>query len=154
MDGSNSMKRLCDLYIRRVTVIGALYCIIPTLVWFLIMFAQVAFRQVYLVRLVLSLVVGGAFAALVNRYGLSLWLAKHRSKDGPATVADGMLIGAAVGLGTALVPPLTGLIRSNHIEMAKTFIICAWLLAAVIGAIIGGILASIGVNHVDRTGSE
>jgi hypothetical protein len=59
-------------------------------------------------------------------------------------VLDGLLIGGAIGLGIALIPPLTSLILSNHIEEAKTFIVAAWLSAAGIGGLFGAILACIG----------
>jgi len=146
-----AMKRLCALYIRRVTIIGALYCAVPTVLWFAGTFALIPFRGVYVLRLALSLLAGCALSAYVNRFGLSLWLIKHRSSAGPATVVDGVLIGAAVGWGSDFLPPVTSLIGTNHPEEAKAFIIIAWLVAALIGAIIGGSLAAIGRKHLDRT---
>jgi MFS family permease len=142
------MERLCEFYIRRVRLIGALYCAVPTVVWFAAVFAMVPFRGVYVLRLVLSLAVGGWIGAYLNQFGLSLWLTKHRSHDGPGTIADGALTGAGVGIGTALLPPLTSLISTHHLEEAKSFIICAWLAAVLLGALIGGGLAAIGRKHI------
>jgi len=150
MDRNEGMKRLCDFYIRRVAIIGALYCIVPTVVGHAGAFALVPFRTVYVLRMVLSLVIGAPIAAYVNRFGLSLWLIKHRSAQGPATVLDGALIGAACGIGTALLPPLTALIATNHPEQAKVFIIAVWLISVVLGAVIGGTLAALGRKHVKR----
>jgi hypothetical protein len=150
MAEGSGVKRACDFYIRHVRFIGALYCVVPTLAWFGGTFAKVDFREVYLARLGISLVVGGLIAAWVNRFGLWLWIIKHRSPRGPATVIDGGLIGAAVGVGSCFLPPLTSLIHTNHPEMAKTFIIIAWLAAPAIGAVIGMILAAVGRKHVER----
>ncbi|MBM3333464.1 hypothetical protein FJY63_02270 [Candidatus Sumerlaeota bacterium] len=151
MDRNDKIKRLCDFYIRRVAIIGALYCIVPTVVGYAAGFVLVRpFRTVYVLRMMLSLVIGGPVAAYVNRFGLSLWLIKHRSAQGPATVLDGALIGAASGIGTALLPPLTALIATNHPERAKVFIIVTWLISIVLGAVIGGTLAALGRKHVER----
>lgn len=147
---SGGMKRACDFYIRHAGIIGALYCIVPTLAWFGVIFATVAFRDVYLLRLGLSLVVGGLIAAWVNHFGLWLWIAKHRSPRGPAGLIDGGLVGAAVGVGACFLPPLTSLIHSNHLDLAKTFVIVAWLAAPAFGAIIGMALAAVGRKHVGR----
>ena len=99
---------------------------------------------------VLSLVLGGLSGAWVNRLGLALWLAKHRSSAGPATVLEGMLVGASVGMGGALLPPLTSLIATNHLDQAKTFIIGVWLCAIVLGAGIGALLAVVGRRYIAR----
>lgn len=152
MSNTDRMKRLCDSYIRHVAIIGALYCVIPTLLWFLGALIVGSFREIYVLRLVLSLGLGGGLAAYLNRFGLSLWLAKHRSQEGPGTVMDGAVIGAAAGLGTALVPPLSGLILSSDFEFAQSLIICVWLIAMVVGTIIGGALATIGRKYIERTG--
>jgi len=144
------MRRLCEWYVRRVPIIGFLYCAVPTLIWFGGLFATVEFRRVYLARLAISLVVGGAVAAWVNRFGVSLWVIKHRSKAGPATVLDGALIGVATGWASALVPPLTALIATQHPGLAKLFIIAAWLAAAALGALVGAILAAVGRAHLGR----
>ena len=152
MPEESSMARLCEAYIRRAGVIGLLYCAVPVVVGYAIEFASAPFRSVYVLRLILSLVLGGALGAFLNRFGLSLWLAKHKSSNGPATVADGLLIGAGVGFGTTVIPLLTILIATHHPEQAKTFIICAWLIAMAVGAIIGAGLAVIGREHVKRPG--
>jgi hypothetical protein len=144
------MKRLCDLYIHYAGLIGAIFCIIPTLVWFIGMFVTIPFREVYLLRLGLCLVIGSAIAAYLNRYGVETWLCKHRSSSGPASIGDGILIGAAVGLGSALLPALTSLIKTNHPEKAKTFIIISYLSVIIIGSVIGGILAAIARKYVSR----
>lgn len=143
------MKRLCEWYIRRANLIGAVYCWIPTLVWFGAMMFIVPFREVYLLRLALCLFLGGFIAARINDYGVRLWLLKHRSEDGPATVADGILIGGGVGIGTTFLPPLTSLIGTNHPEEAKLLIIVSWSTGIVFGGLIGGILASIGRKYLD-----
>jgi len=150
MGNESSMQRLCDGYIRRVGVIGALYCAVPTVLWFAGLFILEPFRGVYVLRLVLSLALGCSLAAFANRFALTLWVIKHRSSAGPATVADGVLLGAATGWATALLPPLTALIATNHLELAKAFIIVAWLVAAAVGAVIGGVLATVGSRHLDR----
>lgn len=144
MSDDATMKRLCDGYIRRVSTIGALYCAVPVIVWFAGMFAVIPFRSVYVLRLVLSLALGVPLAAYANRLGLQFWLTKHRSAEGPATVLDGVLVGLACGMGTALVPPLTSLIASHHWEEAKTCIIVMWLVAMAVGGVFGGTWASIG----------
>ena len=145
------MNRLCEGYIRHAKLIGLLYSWIPTLVWFGAMMFVVPFREVYALRLVLALLVGGTVAAGINQYGVRLWLIKHRSQDGPATVLDGLLIGAGVGMGTTFLPPLTSLIATHHPEEAKLLIICSWAAGIVFGGLIGGILASIGRTYFNRT---
>jgi hypothetical protein len=154
MNEQTGLARLCEFYIRRVTFIGAAYAIIPTIVWFGAVFLLLPFRSVYVLRLVLSLAVGGPVAGFVNRFGVRLWLTKHESSEGPATVLDGVLIGAACGFGTAFLPPLTSLISSHHIEEAKAFIIIAWFAATVIGALIGGVLAAAGRKHLPAAGAR
>ena len=148
------MRRLVDTYIRHAGLIGVLYCAVPALGWFLVTVASVPFREVYLLRLALCLTFGCAIAAFLNRYGLELWLTKHRSMDGPATVRDGALIGAAIGVGSALLPTLSALIKTNHPEMAKTFIIVTYLTATLVGGVFGTIIATIGRRHVDRTAAN
>lgn len=144
------MKRLCDLYIRHAGLIGAIFCIIPTLVWFVGMFVSIPFREVYVLRMGLCLVFGSAIAAYLNRYGVETWLCKHRSNSGPATIVDGILIGAAVGIGSALLPALTVFIRTNHPEEAKTFVIISYLSVIIVGSVFGGILAAIGRKYISR----
>jgi hypothetical protein len=110
----------------------------------------VSFREVYLLRLVLSLLLGGWIAARINDYGVRLWLIKHRSQEGPATVIDGILMGAGVGMGTTFLPPLTLLIATHHPEEAKLFIILSWVAGIVFGGVIGGLLAFIGRKYLPR----
>ncbi len=144
------MQRLCDYYIRHAGLFGAVYCAIPSFGWFFEVTATVPFREVYLLRLGLCLSFGCAIAAYLNRYGLELWLMKHRSADGPATIRDGALIGAAIGIGSALLPTLTALIKSNHPEMAKSFILITYFAATGIGATMGTIIAAIGRKCILR----
>lgn len=154
MSEQDRMAKFCEFYIRRVSFIGAAYAIIPTILWFAGTFALIPFRSVYLLRMLLSLALGGPLAGLVNRFGLRLWLAKHGSPEGPATVLDGVLIGAACGFGTAFLPPLTSLISSNHVEDAKSFIIIAWCAAVAIGALIGGSIAAVGRTRIPGAGAR
>lgn len=145
------MKRLCEFYIRHAAWIGAIFCAAPTFVWFGAMLLWIPFREVYLLRLGLCLAVGCPIAAYLNRYGVNAWLCKHRSPDGPAAIIDGMLIGAAIGIGSALLPVLSALIRTNHPEAAKTFVIVSYLSAAFLGTVLGAILAAIGRRYLDRS---
>lgn len=144
------MKRLCDFYIRNAGWIGAIFCAVPAVGWFTATFASVPLRPVYLLRLALCLFPGCAIAAYLNRYGVQTWLRKHRSIDGPATVLDGALVGAAVGIGSALLPALTVFINSHHPEEAKTFVIVGYLSVALAGVVIGAILAAMGRTFLDR----
>jgi hypothetical protein len=150
MSEASKMQRLCESYIRRAGLIGALYGIVPTLLWFLGMFIAVPFRSVYLLRMGLSLVLAGVAGAYLNRLGVRLWLLKHRSTEGPASVLEGTIVGAWIGVGIALLPPLTHFIATHHLEDVKTATICAYLVAAVLGGIIGCILASIARKHIGR----
>ena len=142
------MKKLCDLYIQHAGWVGVFHCALPSLVWFGSMLVFVPFREVYFVRLVLCLAVGCPVGAYLNRYSVDMWLAKHRSDSGPASVIDGTLNGAAVGIGTALLPALTSLISSNHPEMAKTFIIVSYIAAAFAGGVIGTMVAAVGRKYL------
>lgn len=144
------MKRLCDFYIRRAGWIGVVYCAVPNLAWFLATLLFVPFRTVYLLRLGLSLLVGCVAGGYLNRYGVDTWLCKHRSTDGPATVIDGALVGAAIGIGTALLPTLSVLISSSSIETAKTTIVITYLAATFVGAVFGVVLARIAQEYVGR----
>jgi hypothetical protein len=117
------MRKLCDLYIKHAAWVGALHCAIPALGWFVGLLIFVPFREVYLVRLELCLAIGCPIGAYLNRYSVDSWLAKHQGESGPAGIIDGVLNGAAVGVGTALLPALTALINSNHLEMAKKIVI-------------------------------
>lgn len=144
------MKETCEAYVRRARLFGALYSIVPTVLWSVGSLIVIPFRPVYTLRIVLSLFVGGVSAAVANDIGTRLWVAKHRSPAGPASAAEGMFVGAAVGLFSVLLPPLTMLISSNHPEDAKTFIIAMWLAGPVIGGTLGGIFGAIGSRHLDR----
>jgi len=94
-------------------------------------------------------VVGCAIASYLNRYGVDTWLCKHRSANGPATILDGIVVGAAIGVGSALLPTLTVLISSSDTETAKTIIIVTYLSATFVGAIFGVVLATIARKYVD-----
>ena len=142
------MKKLCNLYIQHAGWVGVFHCALPALVWFASMLVFVPLRGVYLVRLALCLAVGCPIGAYLNRYSVDMWLAKHRGDSGPARIIDGTLNGAAVGIGTALLPALTALISSNHPEMAKTFIIVAYIAAALVGAVIGSMVAAVGRKYL------
>lgn len=142
------MKKLCDLYIKRAGLVGVLHCALPSLGWFAGMLLFVPFREVYLVRLALCLVVGCPIGAYLNRYSVDMWLLKHYSDSGPARIFDGTLNGAAVGIGTALLPSLTSLISSNHPEMAKSFIIVSYLASAFVGGKIGTMVAAVGRKYL------
>ena len=141
------MKKLCDLYIRRAGLVGFFHCAIPSFVWFAGMLLFVPFREVYLVRLGLCLAVGCPVGAYLNRYSVDMWLAKHHSESGPARITDGTLNGAAVGIGTAFLPALTALISSNHLEMAKTFVIVSYVASSFVGGIIGTMFAAVGRKY-------
>ena len=142
------MKRLCDLYIQRAGWVGVIHCALPALGWLVGILLFVPFRDVYLVRLALCLAIGCPIGAYLNRYSVDTWLLKHYSDSGPARIFDGTLNGVAVGIGTALLPSLTSLISSNHIEMAKTFIIVSYLASALVGGIIGTMFAAVGRKYL------
>ena len=142
------MRKLCDLYIKQAGIVGVFHCAIPALCWFAGMLLFVPFREVYIVRLVLCLIVGCPIGAYLNRYSVDMWLLKHQRSPGGAKIIDGTLNGAAVGIGTALLPALTSLISSNHLEMAKTFIIVVYVASAFVGAIIGTMFAAVGRKYI------
>ncbi len=148
------MKRLCYSYIRHAGIIGAIYCAIPSIAWFVVMIVFEPFRAVYVLRIFLCLTFGCAIAAFLNQWGLDMWLIKHRGQDGPATVSDGTLTGAAIGVGSGLLPPLSSLILTNHLEMAKTFIIVTYLCSALVGGVFGTFYAVVGRKYIDRTDTE
>jgi len=147
---SPTVRRLTEAYVRNAAVIGALYVIVPTLGWFGWVLGAGPFRAVYALRLVLAVVGGGAVGAYLSRFGLSLWVAKHRSPVGPATIADGALIGAGVGFGCSFLPALTSFIATNHPELAKTFVLASWAGGAALGALIGSVLGAVGRNTIER----
>ena len=142
------MKKLCDLYIKRAGLVGVFHCALPAFGWFASMLLFVPFREVYLLRLALCLVVGCPIGAYLNRYSVDMWLVKHHSGSGSARILDGTLNGAAVGIGTALLPALTALIGTNHLEMAKTFIIVTYIASALVGGIIGSMVAAVGRKYI------
>ena len=144
------MKKLCGLYVAKAGVIGALYCIVPTLIGFAVMFCVVPFRQVYLYRLAIAVFVGGPVAAYLNRFGLSLWMCKHTSLKGPATALDGALIGWFLGMGMAVIPAFVHFIASNGMSETKTVVIAIWFIAGVVGMIIGGTIGLFGAKYMDR----
>lgn len=102
----------------------------------------------YLFSLVLRFVVGWPIGAYLNRYTVDMWLIKHKSVSGPAKIFDGTLKSAAVGIGTALLPALAALFCTNHLEMAKAFIIITYIASAFKGGIIGTVLAAVGGNYI------
>lgn len=104
----------------------------------------------FLYRLAIAVLIGGPVAGYLNRFGLSLWLIKHASPKGPATTLDGILVGSLLGMGMAVIPAFTHCIASSDMNQTKTIIIGLWLLGAVGGAIIGGILGVVGGKHLDR----
>ncbi len=142
------MRGIVDGYMRRAEWIGVGYCAVPALAWFGGTALTVPFRSVYVLRLALCLVIGCPLAARINRVGLELWLAKHRGPDGPATLVDGLFVGAGVGFSIALLPTLTSLIATHHAAMAKTFVITTYVAAAVLGGILGTWFAALGRKYV------
>lgn len=146
------MKKMCDLYVNRAGLVGIFHCAVFAIVWFVYVAATVPFRDVYLLRLGLCLFIGCPVGAFLNRYSVDMWLTKHRGDSGPAGIIDGAINGAAVGIGTALLPALSALISTNHPEMAKTFIIVVYVATAVLGGIIGTVFAAIGRKHINRDG--
>jgi len=145
------MKQLCNFYIKHAGLIGVIYCAVPNIIWFAVAFFAIPFREVYLLRLGISLIVGCPIAAFLNRHGVDIWLIKHRSANGPATVLDGILIGAAIGIGSALLPTLTVLISSSNLDRAKTIIILTYLSVTFIGGVFGLIIARIAQKYIDAT---
>ena len=143
------MKKLCDLYIKQAGLVGVFHCALPSLGWFVSMLLFVPYREAYLFRLALCLAIGCPIGAYINRYSVDIWLLKHHAGSGPAKIIDGTLNGAAVGIGTALLPALTALISSNHLEMAKTFIIVSYIASALVGGIIGTIFATVGRKYIE-----
>jgi hypothetical protein len=142
------MKKLCDLYINRAGLVGIFHCAFFSIVWFAYVFFAAPFREVYLLRLGLCLLIGCPIGAYLNRHSVDAWLAKHRGNTGPAKIIDGAVNGAEVGMGTALLPALTALISTHHPEMAKTFIIAVYVASAFLGAIIGTLFAAIGRKYI------
>lgn len=144
------MKKLCAFYVARAEFIGAFYCVLPTLAGFAYVFFALPFREVYLYRLAIAILVGAPAAAYLNRFGLSLWMIKHASPKGPGTILDGSLIGCFLGAGMAVIPAFTHFMSSSDLDRTKTRVIAIWLCAGLAGAIIGGCFAAIGKKHLDR----
>lgn len=144
------MKKMCRLYIKRAGLVGIFHCAVPSIAWFAYVLIAVPFREVYLLRLALCLFIGCPIGACLNRHSIEMWLAKHCGDSGPANILDGVINGAAVGMGTALLPPLTALIGTNHQEMAKTFIIVSYVASACLGGLIGAMFAAIGREYAGR----
>ena len=143
------MKKVCEFYIKHAKLIGALYCTIPVTGWLIYILLTEPFRNVYILRFALCLIFGNIIGAYLNQYGLRIWLAKHNSDAGPATIIDGAYNGAAIGFGIALPTALTSLIGTNHPEMAKTFIIVAYIAATLLGSVIGSVFAKIGREYLN-----
>jgi hypothetical protein len=143
------MKKLVNFYVANPRLIGAIYCAVPSVIWFGVVLASVPFREVYVLRFALCLIVGCPIGAYLNKYGLELWLMKHKIA-GPGKIIDGALNGAAIGLGTALLPALTALIKTHHPEEAKTFIIALYIASALTGFIIGGTATAAGRDFIER----
>ena len=144
------MKLLCNFYIKHAGLIGVAYCLIPNIMWFVGAFIFGVFREVYLIRLVISLLIGCPIAGYLNRYGVEIWLCKHESKNGPATLIDGILIGSAVGFGSAILPTLSVFISSSNFERAKTIVIITYLIVSCLGGIFGLILSSIARKYLNE----
>jgi len=142
------MKKLCELYIKRAGLVGIFHCAIPTIAWMGYILLMVPFREVYLLRLALCLFIGCPIGAYLNRHSVDMWLSKHQGSFGPAKIIDGTINGAAVGMGTALLPALTSLISTHHLEMAKTFIIVTYVASAAVGAIIGSMVSAVGRKYI------
>lgn len=142
------MRRICDAYIRSAGLIGALYAIVPSSLRYAAAFSSGHFRTVYLLRLAVSVIVGGVMGAWVHRAGVALWLAKHRSVQGPTTLLDGALIGAGVGLGCSLLPPVTSLISSSDLHYAGQAIVLSYAAAGLLGGLIGVVLTAMGRAQV------
>ncbi|PKK91860.1 MAG: hypothetical protein CVV64_00075 [Candidatus Wallbacteria bacterium HGW-Wallbacteria-1] len=141
--------RICRFYIDNARLIGFFYCVLPSLIAYGYGFVSVPFRQIYLVRLALTVILGGSIGAIANRMGVELWICKYRSELS-ATVLDGMIIGGVAGSATAMVPAISLLIDSNHIEDAKWLVILSWPLFFLVGAIIGGVIARYAILRLDR----
>ncbi len=144
------MKRLAEFYVRHAGLIGFGYCAVPVLIWYVIQTFAIPFRDVYAVRFGISIIAGGTLAAMANRFGVSMWVAKHRSALGPATVLDGAFLGVTTGMAATIVPPFCALIASHHLEEAKTLIVSCWVAGIVLGAVVGACLAAAGRKHLDR----
>lgn len=145
-----SFARSTSWYLTHGRLMGFLYATVPSLVWFAWSTSSLPWRDVYGLRLALAVVVGGFVGATVNEYGLRLWVLKHRSPDGPCTMVDGAAIGGSIGMVLTIVPAMTMLIATNHLDEVLLFIVCGLLTALVVGAAVGAILAFVGAVEVSR----
>jgi hypothetical protein len=143
--------RMYNFYIQNAELIGYLYCAIPSIIWFIALLVTSPFREVYILRLFICLAIGAPISSYINRFGLSLWMAKNLSPK-KAGILDGILIGSSLGIGMSILPSLTSFIYSNHIEQAKSFMIYSIIIAGVLGALIGSFLASVGRDYANSKG--
>ena len=141
-------ERIGSFYTRKIWLFATLYCVIPVSIWFIWVILTNPFREIYLVRIAISFIIGIPISIFFNKYGVELWLMKNENKK--AEVLDGVLIGGFVGAWTVMIPVFTSLIYTNHLEQAKTFIIIAWLISVAVGSIIGGFLANIGRKNLPK----
>lgn len=142
------MKNICLGYIKHVRLIGALMTIIPVLLAYGYTFMTMPYREVYLLRLALSIIFGGLAGAYANRFAVNNWQARVRSKNIGESIRIGAAGGLFAGIGNAALPPLFTLISSNHIEMAKDMIIGVTAFGAVSGLLLGGSLGLIGATYL------
>ena len=143
-------EKIVKFYIRNVYLFSILYIVIPLAFWIIWILNTTNFREVYYIRVAISLFIGIPISIFFNKYGIDLWLAKHFSKKGPATGFDGAIIGSFIGAWITMVPTFTSLIVTNDIEQTKTFIILCWILAVFFGFVIGGFLGTFGKRFLPR----
>lgn len=122
--------------------------IIPVTFAAIYIYLTLPLRQVYILRFILSVILGGLAGAYSNSYAVTNWLLRVKKKEYVRGILDGGVGGLFAGIGTAAIPPLTGLIYSNHIEEAKTIIIATWIFGAVAGLITGSLLGFIGTKYL------
>lgn len=143
-------ERLSWGYIRNIKTIAALYVIALLLGWVLYILSTGTFREVYYIRIILTLVIGVPVSIFFNKYGIELWMARHQSKKGPAGAVDGAIIGSFIGAWTVMLPLFTSFIYSNDYSQAKTFILGCWIISVVIGGLFGGFLGMWGGRTLPR----
>ena len=143
-------ERLAWFYIKHIKLIASLYVIVPLSIWIIWILETISFREVYYLRIVISLLLGIPISIFFNKYGIELWLAKHQSKRGPAGGLDGAIIGSFIAAWIVMVPTLTSLIATNDIEQTKTFVILCWIISVFVGLIIGGFLGAFGKRTLPR----
>ena len=141
-------EKICFFYIRNIWLFATFYCVVPISAWFIWILLTNPFREVYLLRIAISFIIGIPISIFFNKYGVELWLMKHKNKK--AGILDGVLIGGFVGAWTVMIPVFTSLIHTHDLEQAKTFIIIAWLISVAVGSIIGGFLANIGRKNLPK----